>query len=180
MERVTEKRGRRIIRSLPVIVVRGLSAVLLVASMETLLVQWTSHAVPPGSLAIDFALTATMFAMLVVPIASLLTIGVTMFSLSLAPGELSFGLALVLSLCFYEVSRIRTEKLSLLGPAPLLLMAILGIACWVLLRRSALYAGQEKEGSRPSRGASAVTFAHLIVAATAATWATLHIRGRFT
>ena len=112
MEQVTETSGRRIIRSLPVLVVRGFSAVLLVASMEVLLVQWTSHAVPPGLLAIDFAFTAMMLAMLVVPIASLLAIGGAMLFRRVAPGELSFGLALVLSLCFYNVSRIRTEKLS--------------------------------------------------------------------
>ncbi len=180
MEQVPETSGRRIIRSLPVLVVRGFSAVLLVASMEALLAQWTSHAVPPGLLAIDFAFTAMMLAMLVVPIASLLAIGGAMFFRRVAPGELSFGLALVLSLCFYNVSRIRTEKLSLLDPATLLLMVILGIGSWLLLRRSALCAVQEDEGSRPPGGASAVNAAHLIVAATAATWATLHIRGPFT
>ena len=59
-------------------------------------------------------------------------------------------------------------------------MVILGIGSWLLLRRSALCAVQEDEGSRPPGGASAVNPAHLIVAATAATWATLHIRGPFT
>ncbi|MBI2963906.1 MAG: sulfatase [Deltaproteobacteria bacterium] len=176
----SQTRGRRILRSLPELAVRGLAATLLVAAMEALLVQWTSHAVPPGLLAIDFAVTAAVLAMLVVPSAALLASGGAVFFRSVAPGELSFGLALVSSLGFYDASRIRTEKLSLQDPACLFPVAILGIGAWLLLRPSARRAVPENGESEPARGASAGASAHLLVAATAATWAALHVRGRFT
>jgi len=137
--------------------------VLLVAGMEVLLVQWTSLVVPPTTLAVDFVVTAIVLAAVVGPI-----VGVFAVARKPAPGRI-LSTAVLATLFFYDVSRIRTEKLSWHDPATLVLMGILGIGCWNELRRT-------NDRSEYADVVGAVA----LVSATAVAWAALCIRGRFT
>jgi len=146
-----------------VVLARVLSAVLLVAGMEVLLVQWTSLVVPPMTLAVDFVVTAIVLAAVVGPI-----VGVFAVTWKPASGRI-LPTSVLATLFFYDVSRIRTEKLSWHDPATVVLMGIFGIGCWNELRRT-------NDRSEYADVVGAVA----LVSATAVAWAALCIRGRFT
>ena len=99
-------------------IVRALSAVLLVAAVEALLVQWTSYVMPPAVLVLDFVVTAAVLAAVVVP--SALLLGRT----ALAPlgGEAAAAIAVAV----YTASRIRTEKLPLAAAIPFVVVLVVG------------------------------------------------------
>ena len=142
---------------------RVLWAVLSVAGMEALLVQWTSLVVPPGTLALDFVVTAIVLALVVGTV-------VAPFAAArgLPPGRI-LSVSVLAALSFYDASRIRTEKLSWHDPATFVLIGILGAGCWNELRRT----------TERSEDADVVA-AIVLTSATAVAWAALYIRGRFT
>ena len=147
------------------VVAQAALAALLVAAMDVWLVQWTSHLVPPLTLVIDFVASAMVLGIVVVPIVAALAVVRRRASLRVFPT------AIVLALAFYDVSRIRTEKMSWRDPTSLVLFAILAIGCWNVLRPATKHAG---------RASADLVVASVLVAATAATWAVLHVPGRFT
>jgi arylsulfatase A-like enzyme len=131
--------------------------------MDVLLVQWTSLVVPPTTLAVDFVVTAVVLTAVVGPIVALVA-----SVRRPVPGRI-LSTAVLVALFFYDVSRIRTEKLSWHDPVVLALTGILGFGCWIELRRT----------SERSERADLVG-AVVLVSATAVAWAALWIRGRFT
>jgi arylsulfatase A-like enzyme len=141
-----------------------LAAVLLVAAMEALLIQWTSYVVAPNTLVIDFVASGVVLAMAVVPII------VAVATAYRKGSSWAFLTATVLALAFYDLSRIHTEKMSWQDPAIPALMVILAIGCWSVVRPPAVGA---------ARGAADFVVAQVLVGATAVTWAVLHV-GSFT
>jgi arylsulfatase A-like enzyme len=144
-----------------VIVAEAVSAVLLVAAMDVWLVQWTSHAVPLSTLAIDFAASGAVLAIVVLPVLAAFAV-----VRRRAPSR-AFYTSILLALVVYDLSRIRTEKLSWVDPTSLLWTAILAIGCWNLLRPAA---------KRSAAVVADAIVAPLMVAATAATFVVLHVR----
>ncbi len=142
------------------IVAPALSAVLLVAGMEVLLVQWTSLVVPPTTLAIDFAATAVVLAAAVGGIFVIAT------AVRRSAPRSTFPTWVLVSLAFYDLSRIRTEKLSWSDPTLLALAAVLGVGCWCELRRT-------DERSEHGDAVAAIAW----VTANSVAWDVFHIRG---
>jgi arylsulfatase A-like enzyme len=77
----------------------------------------------------------------------------------------------VSALAFYDLSRIRTEKIAWLDPTTLALAAILAVGCWRVLR---------PVEERDARDVADVLWSQILIAGTAMVWAVLHLRGRFT
>jgi arylsulfatase A-like enzyme len=144
-----------------VISVQALLAALLVAAMDVWLVQWTSHAVPPSTVAIDFVVSGVVLTIVILPVIAALAV------FRQRAGPRAFLLAIVPALGFYDLSRVRTEKMSWLDPTSLALAGILAIGCWRAMRPPA---------SRGTGGLADLVWAQALVAATAVTWAALHVQ----